>query len=86
MFFTTGGGAASLTPDYQLLPGVLHVSTAEIDGYAVAVPEPEAAALMLAGPLAISLVARRRRPDRAAALRVPRRADAASVRPAPARG
>jgi hypothetical protein len=35
-FFTTGGGPATLTPDYKLLPGILHayrVSAADLGNY-----------------------------------------------------
>ena len=56
--FTAGGAAATLSADYQLLPGVLHAYTADIAGYAAPVPEPATWALMLAG--AAALLARRR--------------------------
>ena len=52
--------AATLTADYQLLPGVLHAYTATVDGYVTPVPEPQAYLLMLTGLLAVGAAARRR--------------------------
>ena len=53
--------AATLTADYQLLPGVLHAYTASVDGYVSAVPEPQAYWLMLSGLLGVGVAAKRRR-------------------------
>ena len=53
--------AATLTADYQLLPGVLHAYTATVDGYVSAVPEPQAWLLMMGGLLAVGAAARRPR-------------------------
>jgi len=47
--FTTGGAAASLSAEYQLLPGVLHAYTADLTGYISPVPEPASVPLALAG-------------------------------------
>jgi hypothetical protein len=52
-FFNTGGGAATLTPEYALLPGVLHAykaSAADLAGLVrpFAVPEPGSLALLVA--------------------------------------
>jgi hypothetical protein len=46
---TSGGAAATLGGDYQLLPGVLHAYTADVAGYVSPVPEPGSLALALAG-------------------------------------
>jgi hypothetical protein len=54
------GCTGELSAEYILLPGVLHAYTARIDGYIPAVPEPETAALMLAGLLGLGGLARRR--------------------------
>lgn len=59
-FSTATSAAASLTGDYQLLPGVLHSYTADIAGYTAPVPEPETYAMLLAG-LGVLALARRRR-------------------------
>jgi hypothetical protein len=53
--------AATLTADYQLLPGVLHSYTADIPGYVAAVPEPATWAVLLTGLLGVSAAARSRR-------------------------
>ncbi len=53
--------AATLTAEYQLLPGVLHAYTATVDGYVSAVPQPHAYLLMLSGLLAVGVAAKRRR-------------------------
>ena len=53
--------AATLTTDYQLLPGVLQAYTANINGYVAAVPEPAAWALMLGGLIGVSGLARQGR-------------------------
>ena len=53
--------AATLTADYQLLPGVLHAYTATVDGYVSAVPEPQAWLLMMSGLFAVGAAAKRRR-------------------------
>lgn len=60
--FTAGGTAATLSADYQLLPGVLHAYTANVDGYIAPVPEGGTAAMLAAGLGALGWVARRRRP------------------------
>ena len=57
--FTTGGLAATLTPAYQLLPGVLHAYTARIDGF-VSVPEPGSLVLALSALLMAGAAVRRR--------------------------
>ena len=59
--FSTSGGAASLSGDYKLLPGVLHAYTANVSGYVAPVPEPQTYALMLAGLGLVGFVARKRR-------------------------
>jgi hypothetical protein len=48
-FFTAGGGAAALSDQYSLLPGVLHAYTANISDYVAPIPEPQTAALALFG-------------------------------------
>jgi hypothetical protein len=61
--FTTGGGPATLTAAYRLLPGVLHAYTASITGYVAPLVTPEPATLALSG-LGLAMlagVARRRR-------------------------
>ncbi|MGZ8379059.1 MAG: esterase-like activity of phytase family protein [Gemmatirosa sp.] len=60
--FTTGGGAATLTSAYRLVPGVLHAYTARIDGYVApfVTPEPQSIALTAVG-LGLLAAARRRR-------------------------
>jgi hypothetical protein len=60
--FTAGGGAATLTPAYALLPGVLHAYAAAIDGYVAptAVPEPAPLSLTAVG-LGLAVAAARRR-------------------------
>jgi len=61
-FLTANSGtAATLSADFQLLPGVLHAYAATIDGYVSPVPEPLTALLMLSGLLALGLAAKRRR-------------------------
>jgi hypothetical protein len=53
---------ASLTPEYRLLPGVLHAykaSSSDLMGYTAAVPEPESYALLLAGLGAFAALRRR---------------------------
>lgn len=57
-FTTATSASATLTADYQLLPGVLHSYTADIAGYVSAVPEPQTYALLLAG-LGLVCIARR---------------------------
>ena len=57
--FTTGGLAATLTPAYQLLSGVLHAYTARIDGF-VSVPEPGSLVLALSALLMAGAAVRRR--------------------------
>jgi len=52
--------AATLTADYQLLPGVLHSYTADIAGYVTPVPEPATWAVLLAGLLGVFSVVRSR--------------------------
>ncbi len=59
-FWTASATSATLSADYQLLPGVLHAYTADIAGFTAPVPEPETYALMLAG-LGLLALARRRR-------------------------
>lgn len=58
---TATSAAATLNADYQLLPGVLHSYTANIDGYTAPVPEPTSYAMLAAGLAALGLVARRRK-------------------------
>ena len=58
---TVLGCSGALTPDYTLLPGVLHAYTANIDGYTAPVPEPETYALMLAGLGLVGVMSRNRR-------------------------
>ena len=63
-FNTTGGGAATLDSQYQLLPGVLHsykASAADLAGYTAPIPEPETFAMLLAGLGLIGFAARRRK-------------------------
>jgi hypothetical protein len=63
-FFTTGGGPATLTPQYALLPGLLYAykaSALDLAGYvAPGVPEPVTTVLLVSG-LAAFAVRRRRR-------------------------
>lgn len=58
-FFTTGGGAATLSASFALLPGVLHAYAVGIDGFVAPVSTPGTAALALLG--LASLRVRRRR-------------------------
>ena len=53
--------AATLTADYQLLPGVLHAYTATVDAYVSAVPEPQAWLLMMGGLFAVGAAVKQRR-------------------------
>jgi hypothetical protein len=66
--FTTGGGPATLTPAFRLLPGVLHAYAARIDGYVapIVTPEPTTIALSAVGLALLGGVARRRRTPSAA--------------------
>jgi hypothetical protein len=66
--FTTGGGPATLTPAFRLLPGVLHAYAARIDGYVapLVTPEPATITLSALGLALLGGVARRRRTQRAA--------------------
>lgn len=59
--FTANGQAALLDASYQLLPGVLHAYSANVDGYLAPVPEPQTLALWLAGVAVLGGAARRRR-------------------------
>jgi hypothetical protein len=59
--FTTGGAIAVLSPEYSLLPGVLHAYTADVAGYLAPVPEPGTYALMLLGLAGVASAARQRR-------------------------
>ncbi|MEO8337491.1 MAG: esterase-like activity of phytase family protein [bacterium] len=60
--FTAGGGAATLTSVYSLLPGVLHAYSMGIDNYvAVVTPEPATAGLMVLGLVFVGVAVRRRR-------------------------
>ena len=58
---SNNASAATLTTDYQLLPGVLQAYTATINGYVAAVPEPAAWALMLGGLIGVAGLARQGR-------------------------
>jgi len=60
-FSTATAAGASLTGDYQLLPGVLHSYTADIAGYTAPVPEPETYAMLLAGLSVLAFARRQRR-------------------------
>lgn len=63
-FLTKDGSTASLSGDYQLLPGVLHAyktTAADLGGYTAPVPEPETWALLLAGLGLVGFSAKRRR-------------------------
>ncbi|MFG6466845.1 esterase-like activity of phytase family protein [Roseateles sp. BYS87W] len=60
-FFTANSASATLTGDYQLLPGVLHAYTANIANYAAPVPEPAHWALMTAGLGLLALTRRKAR-------------------------
>ena len=53
--------AATLTADYQLLPGVLHAYTATVDAYVGALPEPRAWLLMMGGLFAVGAAVKQRR-------------------------
>jgi hypothetical protein len=66
--FTTGGGPATLTPAFRLLPGVLHAYAARIDGYVapIVTPEPTTIALSAVGLALLGGIARRRRTPSAA--------------------
>ena len=63
-FFTTGGGAATLTAQYALLPGILHAykaSSVDLAGYvAPGVPEPATTVLLVSGLAAFAVRQRRR--------------------------
>lgn len=60
-FATATSASATLSADYQLLPGVLHSYTADIAGYTAAVPEPASYAMLLAGLGALAFMRRQRR-------------------------
>jgi hypothetical protein len=64
-FFTTGGGPATLTADYALLPGLLYAykaSALDLDGYvAPGVPEPVTLSLLISGLGAFAVRQRQRR-------------------------
>ena len=53
--------AATLTADYQLLPGVLHAYTATVDAYVGAVPVPRAWLLIMGGLFAVDAAVKQRR-------------------------
>lgn len=62
-FWTSDSTAATLTGDYDLLPGVLHgykVSQADLGAYVAPVPVPAAAWLLLSGLAALGRLQRRR--------------------------
>jgi hypothetical protein len=60
-FLTSNSASATLTSDYQLLPGVLHAYTADITGYTAPVPEPQTYAMLLGGLGLLALARRQRR-------------------------
>jgi hypothetical protein len=56
--FTTGGGAATLTDSYALLPGVLHAyraSTTDLGGYVAPIPVPGTLLLLGLGIVGLAL-------------------------------
>ena len=61
------GCTGTLNTDYKLLPGVLHAYSADINGYAAPIPEPETYALMLLGLGAMAGVRRQRQSRKQAA-------------------
>jgi hypothetical protein len=69
--FTTATAAnatptpATLTPDYQLLPGVLHAYVGDLTGYVAPIPEPSTYALLGGGLGLLGWAASRRRKSRA---------------------